>query len=674
MSPGRRVGGDLLWTVDTDNAVMSSPTVVDGTVYVGSNDSNLYALDAETGDREWAFQTGAMVESSPTVVDGTVYVGSNDSNLYALDARTGKQGWTLQTDGKVESSPTVAGNTVYVGSSDSTVYAVNVETGEQTYSFETDGSIESSPAVVDGTVYIGSNDAKLHAIDAETSEQEWVFETRLPVRSSPTVVDDTVFVGSRDNHLYAVDAATGEQRWQFKAGWRLHSSPTVRDGTVYIGSIDNHLYAIDATRGTQQWTLDTGFPVHSSPTVADGTVYIGSNDSNLHAVDAETGTQQWTFQTESAVRCSPTVVDGTVYVGCCNGTLYAIATGATGQRSEDSRVMLGTLGHHDAWTSRLSAPTFGDSASETTAGPDLRTGHASSPSEERIQTADHPPATPSQSLKGSLSYNAIENEELIGTGGNADVYRAIMQDSGMEWAVAVKEPRMSGTLHTEVVERMMEEAETWQQLDDHDHIVSVLDYDAEPLPWIAMEYMDGGHLGERAGRLPFDQAVWTAIAVTKGVRHAHRRGVAHLDLKPENVLFWTTEGGWDVPKVADWGLSKHLLKHSKSIEGLSPHYAAPEQFDDSYGSADDLTDVYQLGAVFYELFTGRPPFEGQPAMVMNKVLNEWPDPPSSVADVPPELDDVLQPALAKQKEERYDSVLYLRDELQGLREEETGGF
>ena len=183
-----------------------------------------------------------------------------------------------------------------------------------------------------------------------------------------------------------------------------------------------------------------------------------------------------------------------------------------------------------------------------------------------------------------------------------------------------------------------------------------------------MEYMDGGHLGEQAGVVAFDQALWTAIAVTEGVRHAHRRGVAHLDIKPENVLFRTVEDGWDVPKVADWGLSKHLLEHSKSVEGFSPHYAAPEQFDDSYGAVDDLIDVYQLGAVFYELFTGRPLFEGQPAMLMNRVLNEWPNRPSAVADVPPELDDVLMPALAKQKEERYESVLYLRDELQKLRE------
>ena len=665
MSSGRRAG-DLIWTFDTNNQVMSSPTVVGGTVYIGSNDSNLYALDAETGEREWAFQTGAVVESSPMVVGDVVYVGSNDSNLYALDAETGTQGWVTRTDGKVGSSPTVAGDTVYVGSGDSAVYAVDATTGERTYTFQTEGAIESSPAVVDGTVYVGSDDAKLYAIDEETGEQRWVFEAGLPVRSSPTVADGAVFAGSRDNHLYAVDAETGEQRWQFGTNWHIAGSPTVMDGTVYISSIDSHLYAVDADTGQRQWVFDTDFPVHSSPTVTDGTVYVGSNNSNLHAVDADTGEQQWAFQTDGPIHSSPTVVDGTAYVGCCDGTLYAIETGTADERSGGSRVMLGTLGHHDGWERASLSPTPEAPASEPNTPSDWRSGTPSPSFGGRAQPTDSSPATRSQSLKGSLSYDTIQKGDLIGSGGNADVYQASLQDRGLEWAVALKEPRMSGTLHTEVVERMMEEAQTWQQLDDHDHIVSVVDYDSDPLPWIAMEYMDAGHLGERAGELLFDQAVWTAIAVTKGVRHAHRRGVAHLDLKPENILFRGVEDAWDVPKVADWGLSKHLLKHSKSIEGLSPHYAAPEQFDDSYGSADDLTDVYQLGAVFYELFTGQPPFEGQPAMVMNKTLNEWPDPPSAVADVPPELNDVLQPALAKEKADRYESVLYLRDALQAL--------
>ena len=267
----------------------------------------------------------------------------------------------------------------------------------------------------------------------------------------------------------------------------------------------------------------------------------------------------------------------------------------------------------------------------------------------------------------NLAFTDIEKQDPLGSGGNADVYLAKAPKSSESIDLAIKQPRLTGTLDTEIIDQMLNEAETWQQLDDHNHIVSVIAYDSNPLPWIAMEYMDGGDLSTRVGEMPFDQAVWTALVTTKAVRHAHKSGVAHFDIKPANILFRSVEDTWDIPKVADWGLSKQLLDHSKSVEGMSPHYAAPEQFDtDQYGQTDTITDVYQLGAVFYELFTGRPPFEGSPYEIMSKIKTETPPAPSKVADIPSEIEDILLTALSTKKEERYEDVLYLRDELQTL--------
>jgi serine/threonine protein kinase len=178
-----------------------------------------------------------------------------------------------------------------------------------------------------------------------------------------------------------------------------------------------------------------------------------------------------------------------------------------------------------------------------------------------------------------------------------------------------------------------------------------------------VEYIDASHLGERAGDLLFEQALWTAIATTRAIRHAHGRGVVHLDLKPANILFRSTEGAWDASKVADWGLPKHLLEHSQGAEGFSPACAAPEQFDSSYGQTDYVTDIHQPKAVCYEPFTGRSPSRtegGRP---------EQPAPPSEVADVPEALDEVLLRALATERAERYKHVLYLRDALQALHDD-----
>ena len=142
--------------------------------------------------------------------------------------------------------------------------------------------------------------------------------------------------------------------------------------------------------------------------------------------------------------------------------------------------------------------------------------------------------------------------------------------------------------------------------------------------------------------------------------------MTHFDLKPPKILVrGTGPDTWPVPKVADWGLAKHLLEHSASVDGLTPEYAAPEQFDpETYGSPDQQTDVYQLGAVCYELFTGEPVFEGRPIEVMNRVTQGEITPPTDIdPHLPSRLDDILKRALARERTDRYESVLYLRDDL-----------
>lgn len=374
--------GDQQWVFETSREIKSSPTVVNGTVFVGSNDGNLYALDTEMGDQQWTFETGSIssisiyknlkrlnlggisgirnlytgptpVQSSPTVVDGTVFVGSSDGNLYAVDAETGDQQWTFETGTRVEFggpvrySPTVVNGTVFVSVDYRNLYAVDAETGTKEWAFETATSVGSSPTVVDGTVFIGS-DGKLSAVNVKTGEEQWTFEADYGDPSSPTVVDETVFIGFEDANLYAVNAETGSEIWAFETGEDVRSSPTVVGETVFVGSDDNKLYAVDTNTGDQRWDFETSGAVGSSPTVVDETVFVGNEDGNLYGVDSETGDQQWSFEAGGAIESSPTVVDGTVFVGSSDGKLYAVDADVTGS-SEDSRAKLGTLGHHDDW-------------------------------------------------------------------------------------------------------------------------------------------------------------------------------------------------------------------------------------------------------------------------------------------------------------------------------------
>lgn len=273
---------------------------------------------------------------------------------------------------------------------------------------------------------------------------------------------------------------------------------------------------------------------------------------------------------------------------------------------------------------------------------------------------------PPRSAPEALEYDDIDKGDKIGSGGNADVYEATLTDGDATTTVAVKEPRTQGTVLAQSLDRFATEAETWSKLDSHDHILSVLGYDSTPLPWIALEYMDQGDLSEVRSQLNQAQKIRIASQVTDGVWHAHQRGVAHLDLKPQNILVRSTaDASMPVAKVADWGLSKMLLDNSATVEGLSPQYSAPEQFDtESYGTPDNQTDIFQLGIVFYELFTGIHPFEGSTAQAMHGIVNESPTAPSGHdGELPDEIDDILLTAISKDKSDRYEAAVYLRDAL-----------
>ena len=133
-----------------------------------------------------------------------------------------------------------------------------------------------------------------------------------------------------------------------------------------------------------------------------------------------------------------------------------------------------------------------------------------------------------------LAYDDIERRDRIGGAGTTDLYRATAGTT----EIALQEFTVDAA-----AERVREGIERWERLDGHDHIVRVLGHGSEPWPWIVTEYTDAGHLGERAGDLPFAQAVWTALATAGAVRHAHRRGVAHLRLEPADVRFCSVDGG-----------------------------------------------------------------------------------------------------------------------------------
>lgn len=306
---------------------------------------------------KWKFLTGNRIVSSPVVQGKTIYFGSDDGNIYAVDTESGRQMWKCATKGAVSSTPAVANGVVYATSYDGKLYALNSETGAAKWKFATEGERRfearglhgmqprsqtiadpfdiylSSPVVVQKTVYFGSGDGHLYAVDAVSGELKWKFKTGDVIHASPAYSDGLIYFGSWDSYFYAVDAANGKERWRFQGGEDplihnqvgFQSSPAVVNGVVYTGCRDSNVYALDAATGKEKWRCNNEMSwVNSSPAVVQGKVFFATSDSSLFKiVDAATGKELVRQQDKAYMFSSPAVVGNTVLIGVLNGTLEA---------------------------------------------------------------------------------------------------------------------------------------------------------------------------------------------------------------------------------------------------------------------------------------------------------------------------------------------------------------
>ena len=264
-----------------------------------------------------------------------------------------------------------------------------------------------------------------------------------------------------------------------------------------------------------------------------------------------------------------------------------------------------------------------------------------------------------------LSADDWSIESFVDSGGMANVHRVeVDAREPIASELAVKMPSRSDQTQTDGdFEAFVREAEHWGRIDSHDHVVTVVDSGTRPLPWIVMEYMDGGSLAARAPLSPA-YALGVIDALVDVLIYAHDRSVVHGDFTPTNVLF--SEAGRDgVPKVTDWGMARSLADETQSSEvGYTPAYAPPELLSEDVSTARDrkLCDIYQLGAVAYYTLTGRPPFEGSTVAVLEKIRSETPTPPSQVRDeVPSAFDEPILRTLTKEPTERPPTPFHVRD-------------
>ncbi len=347
----------MAWRFRTGGSIISSPSVYDNMVYVGSSDGYLYALDAWNGKMQWKFKTGDLIESSPAIVNGKVYTGGDDGYVYCLNAKTGANQWQTFVNGNLpftfgnlvlKSSPAVVDGTVYIGSLDGYLYALNADSGDIRWRTQALGPIESSPAVADGAVYFSAEEPEsggFYKLDAATGEVLWKKE--LPYRpsftggnqmlGSPSVAEGRVFASSNWGDYFCYDTETGEMLWRFQnptaTEFIVMSPISLDDGTVLL--IDKFdLACVDVSNGWVIWSKYTGDELYVSPSYADGKAYMATSQRHVFVLDTtRNGTILANVTLPSSTWSSPTIANNMLYIGCNDWYIYCFEETTTTEPS-----------------------------------------------------------------------------------------------------------------------------------------------------------------------------------------------------------------------------------------------------------------------------------------------------------------------------------------------------
>lgn len=276
---------------------------------------------------------------------------------------------------------------------------------------------------------------------------------------------------------------------------------------------------------------------------------------------------------------------------------------------------------------------------------------------------------------GSVIAGRYEILELLGQGGMGAVYKA--SEKGRRKPIAIKMLHKELLADPKALKRFEQEGLAIRRL-NHPHILAIYDIgrNEQGLPFFATELLEGASLEAvltELRRLPIGVAIPIFSQVCAGLAHAHKQGVIHRDLKPSNIMLICNEGDSTFVKIVDFGIAKLQFLEDKQISDTtrgekimgSPLYMSPEQ---SRGeNLDARSDIYSFGCVMYKAITGVPPFHGKNvAEVLHKQTNEMPASFQICCpnlDISRKLESIIFRAMAKDKNDRYQSMSDLRRDL-----------
>lgn len=298
----------------------SSPVVHDGNIFIGTNDGQVHKIGYNGSIRE-SYELPAEIVSTPTVANGILIVGTLDNSLHGVNIQTGDEVWSIETEGSIFGSPIAVGDTVFVGDIGGQIYALNYEDGEEIWSNKVDNAIVTRPAITGSTLIFGglgvgdpmgqdhggpfaTSSNYLYAIDQTNGGIAWEQEIS-GYTIDPLIIDGGVCVGTQSGKIRSLRVEDGSEKWEMSLESRIVGSPATDDGELILGCLDGTVYRIAPNTNQTVWEFETEGSILSEPAIHGLTGVIASEYDGIYVFDTRTGDVIQYFELEDRQRSAP---------------------------------------------------------------------------------------------------------------------------------------------------------------------------------------------------------------------------------------------------------------------------------------------------------------------------------------------------------------------------------
>lgn len=342
------------------------------TVFVGSTDKSVYALDARTGAKKWTADVGSEILQGPLLSDSLMYVVCADQKIYAINYLNRKTRWNNFVGNVATIS--LSNGLIYLRTANRTLQVLDAQTGIKRWSAEIYNGADSIPTIGTDIVLVRTHKDSLKAFEPQTGARKWGKVVRANLKANPTTSLGTTYYNS--DSLYAVDNGNGRKKWAYFVGKITIGQGTIAtsisqinamlftrgllyfadesnqkltairaDSAIFrrsfspisnitgLGSINSVIYAytkgggltaVDTSLRNEVWRLSIDVNLQNDPTIVSGIIFAGSFTNNFYALDGKTGTKKWTFATVGNIPARSTFSNDIVFVNSPDGSVYAL--------------------------------------------------------------------------------------------------------------------------------------------------------------------------------------------------------------------------------------------------------------------------------------------------------------------------------------------------------------